>query len=289
MIPPDPTNPDRRPSDHLSENERPSERDHGGSNSAPGDCRTLRLAIVVGSARDDSLNGAAEWVRRRAHALGGDFRLWYSRSDSDPLRSFRDRDISGGTLRAGGERYHEHPTGGERGYGDVLADCQECRCRIEELVIFHHGTPVDEAELGDRLWAIFRRIRVPICRVVWWACNASVELDVREKGWTNTLMMRLGSLARCQPCGCDDPIELVWPTEGRCYLTGGGPNDTPQTNDGQVHRARWGYRHPDGSLHVRPEPGRSHYTRNPGHREPPHPGAPERTSGEVLGLPVGQH
>lgn len=258
-------------------------------------CKTMRLAIVVGSPRDEALDGAIRWVLERARALGGDFRLWGSRSNSSPLASFRDFDINGGTIRAGSETYREHPSSSQRGYEQVLADLRDCRGRIEELVIFHHGSSVDEAEVGDRLLAIFRAIQVPVCRVVWWACNASVSLDVSWHGWTAAMMRGLGGVNQCEPCGCDAPIELIWPTAGRCYLSGAGAADAPQTNDGKAHRVRWGWRHGDGELHPQPPPD-SHVTREPGDRDPPaDPNDPRdenielpRVDGTVFGTPVAQ-
>ena len=134
----------------------------------PPACKVMRLGIVIGSQANEALNTAAQWLMQRARAQGGAFRLWYSPSNTDPLQAFRDTDIEGGFLHAGGEQYYEHPSSGQKGYGRVLADCAHCRGRIEELVIFHHGGPVNEATVGDRLVKIFDAIEVPICRIVWW-------------------------------------------------------------------------------------------------------------------------
>lgn len=252
------------------------------------DCKTLRLVLVIGSAGNEDLDGAAQWVLERARALGGDFRLWHSRSNSNPLEKFRDVDISGGRIHPGGQTYRENPNGNQNGYDQVLADCQNCHGRIDELVIFHHGNPVDEAEAADRLWQIFKSIQVPVCRVVWWACNAAVALDVERDGWTDFLMRNLGGLAGCEPCGCDGPIELIWPTAGRCHLSGAGASDEPQTNDGKVHRARWGYPQPGGSLGTRPDPNDPHPSPQPSERDPAYGQDPPSVDGTVLGVPVGQ-
>ena len=247
-------------------------------------CKVMRLGIVIGSAGNDALNGAAEWLMQRAQALGGAFRLWYSPSNTDPLEDFRDTDIEGGALHAGSERYHEHPSGGQKGFGDVLADCAHCRGRIEELVIFHHGGPVNEARVGDQLVKIFDAIEVPVCRIVWWACNANVDLDVREGRWTDLMMRRLGKHSRCKPCGCSHPIELVWPTAGSCYLIGG----TLRTNDGKVNKARWGWPQPDGSLGMDPQPisPDGMVSRTPTDRDPPFNQPIPPQGGSVLGVDV---
>lgn len=256
----------------------------------PPPCKVMRLGIVIGSQANEALNVAAQWLMQRAQAQGGAFRLWYSPSSTDPLQAFRDTDIEGGFLHAGGEQYYESPSSGQKGYGQVLADCAHCRGRIEELVIFHHGGPVNEATVGDRLGKIFDAIEVPICRVVWWACNADVSLDVDEGHWTDSMMRRLGKHSRCQPCGCSHPIELVWPTAGRCYLSGPGANDTLQTNDGQVKKARWGWPQPDGSLGMDPQPISPDGTvsRTPTDRDPPFGQPIPPQAGSVLGSSVTQ-
>ena len=248
-------------------------------------CIEVRLGIVVGAASDTALDGAAQWLLARAGALGGNFRLWHSRRAGRPLENFRDVDVSGGHLHAGATEHYEHPGSGQSGYGDVLADCRDCRGRVVELVLFHHGSAVDESALGDRLVKIFEAIRVPVCRVVWWACNASVSLDVQEAHWTDLMMRRLGRFARCHPCGCAGPIELIWPTQGRCHLSGTGPNDTLQTNDGKVNRARWGYPQPDGSLGTAPV-GTGTLPAQPTHRDPPYNQPIQPQGGSVLGTNV---
>jgi hypothetical protein len=153
-------------------------------------------------------------------------------------------------------------------------------------VIFHHGSAVDEAVLADRLRDIFNALKLPVCRVVWWSCNAAVALDVEWDGATDFMMRVLGAIAMCKPCGCNGPIELIWPTDGRCYLTGDGGSAEPQTNDGKVHRARWGYRQPDGSLGLNPPPGDPHPSPEPPDRDPPHDESPPRVDGSILGVPV---
>jgi hypothetical protein len=253
----------------------------------PPPCVVIRLGLVIGPANDNDLDGAAQWLLNRAKALGGKFRLWHSRNSGRPLENFRDIDIEGGFLHAGATEHFGNPGSGQHGYGDVLADCSNCQGRVEELVIFHHGTPVDESAAGDRLVEIFRAIRVPVCRVVWWACGAAVSLDVAEGHWTDLMMRRLGEFSRCRPCGCAHPIELIWPTAGRCHLTGTGANDTLQTNDGNVNRAQWGYRWPDGSLRTSyPPPAGSTVLREPPDREPPFGQPIQPQPGAVLGTNV---
>jgi hypothetical protein len=250
------------------------------------DCKEVRLAVIVGPRGDPALDGADRWLLGRAKALGGPFRLWVDRSAADPLDSFRDQDITGGRQHPKSERYTFKPERPDLGLGDLLADCRKCRGRIVELVVFHHGSAVDEAVLAGRLRDVFNSLQVPVCRVVWWSCNAAVSLDVERDGATDFLMRILGSLARCAPCGCGGPVELIWPTEGRCYLTDEGAASVPQTNDGKVHRARWGYRQPDGSLGLDPPPGDPHPSPEPPDREPPYGEAPETGEGRVLGVPV---
>jgi hypothetical protein len=252
------------------------------------DCKTIRLAIVVGPKGDAALNGAISWLFARAKALGGPFRLWVDRSAANPLDSFGDYDVTGGRQRPKSRWYTLDTEKTDLGLGNLLADCRRCRGRVEELVVFHHGSAVDEAVLADRIRDIFNSLQVPVCRVVWWSCNAAVSLDVEWDGATDLMMRILGSLARCEPCGCGGPVELLWPTEGRCYLTDEGAGSVPQTNDGKVHRARWGYRQPDGSLGLDPPPGDPHPSPEPPDREPPHGQAPETGEGRILGVPVGK-
>ncbi len=252
------------------------------------DCKEIRLAIIVGPRGDAALGSAIRWLQARAKALSGPFRLWVDQSAADPLDSFREQDITGGRQPAGSERHKLKPRRADLGLGDLLADCRKCRGRIAELVIFHHGSAVDEAVLADRLREIFDLLQIPVCRVVWWACDAAVSLDVERNGATDVLMRILGSLARCEPCGCGTPVELLWPTAGRCYLADEGAASVPQTNDGEVHRARWGYRQPDGSLGLDPPPGDPHPSPEPPDREPPYGQEPESGGGHVLGVPVGK-
>lgn len=243
-------------------------------------CKELKLAIIIGSRRDEALNAAAKFVLERSKTLGGEFRIWHSRSTGSPLSRIEDIGATGGRLDK------DPQTVRERNFNSLLKACQDCQGRITELVIFHHGDPVDEAVVGRRLRQIFRGIRVPVCRVVWWACNAEVSLDVREGAWTDSLMKELGANARCRPCGCDHPIELIWPTAGKCYLKPDGTGFVPQTNDGKVNRARWGYPQADGSLGARPDPANPQPTRNPPDRDPDYGQPTGAGTGEVLGVPV---
>jgi len=251
-------------------------------------CRVIRLGVVIGN--DENIRGATEWIVARARELGGPFHLWRDRTSRDPLDSFRDYDITDGRRRARGNRRYRLNTG-ETGLGldGLLRELQNCRGRIEELVIFHHGESVEEAVVAERVAMIFRAIQVPVCRVVWWACFASVQLDVERDGAVDFMMRSLGRQARCRPCGCRGPVELIWPTEGRSHLSGSSGRGVPQTGDGKVLRARWGYRHPDGTLRLEPPVGVSpHPPPEPDAREPDYGRPPERVNGTVLGVPVGR-
>jgi hypothetical protein len=95
------------------------------------------------------------------------------------------------------------------GSGTSSPELANCQGRVEELVVFHHGDPIDEAEVASRLLGVFERIRVPVCRVVWWGCDAEVPLEVGRDGWTDLFMRRLGGIVRCEPCDREAPIELV--------------------------------------------------------------------------------
>lgn len=250
-------------------------------------CAEMRLAIIVGSRTDRDLRGAEGWAIARARALGGTTHLWRSYSASSPMREFRAADISGGNIQPDRTRYRRR-NDGSHNFGSLLPDFQDCRGRITELVIFHHGSPVDEAELAQELLAIFRAIRVPVCRVVWWACNAAVALDVGEGMWTDTFMKAMGGIARCEPCGCGQAIELVWPTEGKCGINDPANPVAALTGSGKVNRARWGYPQPDGSVGPRPDPAESHHSRNATHRDPPHGQPVPQVGGSVMGVPVSQ-
>lgn len=253
-------------------------------------CAEMRLVIVIGSRTDDSLRGAEKWALERARTLGGTTHIWRGYSNGRPLQRFRAADISGGDIRPDRTTYRRR-NDGSHNFGGLLPDFQDCQGRITELVIFHHGSPVDEAEVAQELLTIFRAIRVPVCRIVWWACNAAVALDVSAGGWTDSFMMEMGGRVRCEPCGCASMIELIWPTAGKCGIN--DPDDATQapaakTGDGKVHRLRWGYPQPDGSLGPRPDPTLDHTTRWPNDREPPRDQPTPTVEGAVMGLPVSQ-
>lgn len=246
-------------------------------------CQVTRIGLIVGAPANNDLNAAENWIIQRAGALGGSFRLWRSRSAS-PLDKVQDSDISGGVLPLQFTEHSEKGTG-NAGYGGLLPESARCRGRIEELVIFHHGSNVNERDLGAQLVKILETIRVPVCRIVWWACNAEVALKIDLNEWTAVMMRQLSRIANCAPCGCAQPIELVWPTAGKCYLTGPAANDVLQTNDGQVNVARWGHRWSDGSLHVDFPPGVSTVSSD---RDPPYNQPVPPQNGNVLGVPVGR-
>ena len=233
--------------------------------------------------------GATNWLVDRARALGGHFRIWTDRSARDPLDEFRDHDVSGGRRRPNSRRYRLDYDRDGFGLDGLLADCRDCHGRIEELVIFHHGSAVDETVAADRIRDIFNKLKVPVCRVVWWSCNAAVSLDVERDGATDFMMRILGAIARCEPCGCDAPIELIWPTAGLCYIEGPVNDRELRTNDGRVLKARWGYRQADGSLGTHPDPNNPHPSPEPSDRDPPYGQPPTQEPGSVLGKPVGRH
>jgi hypothetical protein len=251
-------------------------------------CLTMRLVIVVGSPDDKALDGADTWVRDRAKALGGPFHIWWDRTSSGPLAAFSDHDITGGRQIPGAQEYKLRRTRYDLGLAGLLDAYRNCRGRIEELVIFHHGGPVNETLLADRVREILHRLRIPVCRVVWWACEAEVSLDVDAGGATDAMMRSLAATARCRPCGCSHPVELIWPTTGNCYLDQGGELRQPRTNDGEVNRARWGFQQPGGGVGVDPPPGVSHSHPEPADRDPPYGQPPEQNAGSILGVPVGK-
>lgn len=246
-------------------------------------CKVKRLAILIGKANDKAIATAEDWLVARAKALGGTFHLWTDRSAGTPLDSFQAHDISGGkapNVRTG-ETYgiaQQRTENGKRltlteELQTLMAGCRGCKGRIEELVIIHHGRAVDEDRLAKVITKIFLEIRVPVCRVVWWSCNAAVSLDMRESGATDTMMRILGgsSIGQCEPCGCKGPITLIWPTAGKCHITGPLVNDELQTNDGLVNKARWGYTGKDGKLEPRPPKGEKQPLRRPPDRDPAYP------------------
>ena len=247
------------------------------------DCECSGLKIVLLLGRDEAIEGAAAWALRRARALGGDFQLWHT-SESDPFGStVRVMDASGGQQRNWG-KYDRDPGRGEKGYDELLAGYPEGCTRIDEFVVIHHGNRVDEDEvIAGLLEILVHEKRIPVCKLVYWACNAAVDLDVSEGHWMDILMKAMGGMNREQDdCPCPGPVELIWPTPGRCYLDP-FEGDRLETNDGNVNRMRWGYRHQDGQLYREPDPNNPQPTRNPGRRER------ARGRGSVLGTVVGRH
>jgi len=245
------------------------------------ECGRLRIVLLLGE--DDAIEGAAAWSLRRAAELGGDFELWHT-NERDPFGDrVRAMDASGGEQREW-EEYHREPSRGEDRYGDLLSDYTERCVLIEELVIVHHGGSVEEDEVLAGLFEILvLEKRIPVCKLVYWACNAAVDLDVSTGHWVDILMRAMGGLSRGQPeCVCHELVELIWPTAGRCHLDP-FDGDRLETNDGDVNRMRWGYRHGDGQLNPSPDPDDSHPMRNPPNRER------AQVRGSVLGMDVGRH
>lgn len=223
------------------------------------------------------------WNRSRARALGGAFQLWHT-SESDPFgSSVRVMDATGGQQR-GWDKYKRRPGTGQKAYADLLSEFPGDSTRIIELVVIHHGSRVKEDEvIAGLLEILVHEKRVPVCKLVYWACNAAVDLDVSEGHWMDILMKAMGGISREQDnCPCPGPVELIWPTAGRCYLDP-FDGDRLESNDGNVNRMRWGYRHPDGQLHREEDPTNPQPTRNPGDRER------ARSRGTVLGTDVGRH
>ncbi|MGH8470098.1 MAG: hypothetical protein ACREX3_15055 [Gammaproteobacteria bacterium] len=241
-------------------------------------CRVCRLVILIGT--DDAITGARTWSIERARALGGCFLLWEIESASAPFVRISVRDISDGVLGPAQE-FQRRGINPERRFGAIHPELADGRGRIGELVIFHHGSQVKEKKVVDALQEILVQLRrVPVCRLIYWACNAAVELDVREGAGIDVLMKAFGALAQQEPCGCDNPVELIHPTPGRCAITRPGVPLRIFTADGLVRRIRYGYRLSDGSLSRDPDPGDPQPTRAPQDRD----GATE--SGSVLGVPV---
>lgn len=249
-------------------------------------CLEMRLVVIIGSSTDADLRGAESWALERARALGGTMQMWRSYSASSPMREFRAADVSGGNIATDDNAYGRGHA--ESNFDKLLPAFQNCKGRISELVVFHHGSPVDEAEVAAELLAVFRAIHVPVCRVVWWACNAEASLQVELGQWTDSFMRGMGGEARCLPCGCGQPIELIWPTAGKCGINNPGDPVAALTGSGQVRRLRWGYPQPDGSLGPRPPKDAHHPEWNPPAREPPHGQPVPQVGGTVLGAPVGQ-
>jgi hypothetical protein len=265
---------------------KPERRRRDGDRRAPEPCGEMRLVVVIGRESDTDLRGAESWALDRARELGGTTHMWRSYSSGQPMRKFRAADISGGNIVPDANDYGRGHT--QANFGLLLPAFQNCKGRISELVIFHHGSPVDEAEVAAELLAVFRAIHVPVCRVVWWACNAEAALQVEQGQWTDSFMRGMGGEARCRPCGCGQLIELIWPTAGKCGINNPGEPTAALTGSGQVRRLRWGYPQPDGSLGLRPPEDGHHHEWNPPNREPPYGQPVPQTGGTVLGAPLAQ-
>ncbi|MGH8512020.1 MAG: hypothetical protein ACREU8_11745 [Gammaproteobacteria bacterium] len=131
-------------------------------------------------------------------------------------------------------------------------------------------------------------LRIPVCRLVYWACGAAVELEAllseaRPDG-LDVLMRLFGGLAQQEPCGCEGPVDLIYPSPGKCAINKPGEPPSIFTADGTVMRIRWGYRQTDGSLGRDPDPTKGQADRVPEDREGPVP-----VSGEtVMGVEVAE-
>lgn len=211
-------------------------------------CPVCRLALLIwidNQGTDPAINGARRWVLERAKALGGCFLLWEVPSSSAPFQRIFVSDIGGG-------KRGKRQTYGKLAYRDFAAlhpELAQGNGRIDELIVFHHGRAVDESDVLYALWDILtQQLRLTVCRVVYWACNAAVQVDTAVGGDVDGLMRALGALAQREPCRCAGPVEFVYPTPGRCAINEPGQAMRLFTVDGRVQRLRWGYRHPDGTL-----------------------------------------
>jgi hypothetical protein len=190
------------------------------------------------------------------------------------------RDITDGVLGPA-QDFQRRAVSPELRFGAIHPELADGRGRIDELVIFHHGSQVKEKKVVNGLNEILVQLRrIPVCRLVYWACDAAVELKVTEGSGVDVLMKAFGALAQQEPCGCEDPVELIHPTPGKCAITRPGAPLQIFTADGLVRRLRYGYRQSDGSLSRDPDPSDPQPTRAPQDRD----GATE--SGSVLGVPV---
>ncbi len=221
-------------------------------------CLACRLVILVGGMNavdghitDKDIKGAQRWAVRRATELsksGECFQLWRMPFTFPfPQRVFAE-DISGGTERKAVQHTEKGTSGAIQSFSEILPPGSSAERRIDELVIFQHGVknigPKDAKE--ERVVAALKKLlveilKIPVCRLVYWSCNAAVNLDVSPGSPIDDLMTELAKLSHREPgrCGCRDRIELIKPTDGKCAIKDVAQPKDLATGDGRVIRVRW--------------------------------------------------
>lgn len=245
----------------------------------PDDKREILQYFATGHA----VAGARDLVLELSKRFRDCFYIWEFNTTTS-FRRLRSYKVKDGEPQDGTE-YKSMAT---PSFAEMLPELTDGKGRIDELVVFHHGAKAKESKILEFLQEILvDKLKIPVCRLVYWACNAAVSIDFApgaklEAGRAGKaaleLMEGFRSLSLESACECDEPVEFVYPTEGKCYAV--LPIDAPkiQTNDGQVRRIRFGFRQADGSI------GRSPL--DPGDPKPSRDVDPEPEKGEVLGLEV---
>jgi hypothetical protein len=106
------------------------------------------LVILIGT--DDAITGARTWALERARALGDCFLLWVIESVSAPFYRISVSGVTGGVERPARE-FQRLAINPELRFGAMHPDLAGGRGRIDELVIFHHGSQVKEDKGSERL------------------------------------------------------------------------------------------------------------------------------------------
>jgi len=245
-------------------------------------CLACRLVILVGGMdavdgdiTDKDIKGAGRWAVQRATELsrsGECFQLWRMPFTSPlPQRVFA-QDISGGTVRQAVQHAKE-ASGRIQSFSKMLSAGARGLRRIDELVIFQHGVRnIGKKTKEEKVVAALKELlveilKIPVCRLVYWSCNAAVNLDVSPGSPMDDLMTELARLSHLQRgCSCRNRIELIKPTDGKCGIKNEAQPKDLATGDGKVIRVRWS---------VEDEPARQE---------------PETVDGddvqEVLGVPI---
>lgn len=260
-------------------------------------CKVCRLVVLIGGMnsdgviRDAAIKGARDWAARRAVEWQGGtgcFQLWKAPSAEARFGRLIVQDISGGSTARDQLQYT--PRGGQvtRSFSQLFPELTGGRGRIDELVIFHHGSQVKREDqvilsLGNILVTI---LSIPVCRLVYWACDAAVELDASPASATDFLMRAFAKLSQEQRCGCKKLVELIKPTAGKCAIKDPSKLADLATGDGRVTRIRWGYLEegePPRQLQPDPDPNDKHPFLNP------QPSEPETVRDErIMGVPVAE-